>query len=437
MKDLLLIFPPPGGGNYINIFPPMGILYLASFLEKEGFSVDVVDCAADSFSARQAAGYRTVGVSLNISNVESGTALLNEIHRLYPAVELVAGGPLPTVSPEVFFPLPLKAIFVSEAEESLLAYLRYPGGADNKGYYFRDASGWWRFNGRRPYIKDLDKLPFPALNKLNIGKYYTPVRRSTPVSALISSRGCPFECGFCCHVLGEEYRARSAENVVDEIEWQVKELGANEIALYDDNFTLDRQRVMEICLLLLHRRVKVSLQLTNGVRADTLDEELLRTMKSAGVWMIALAPESGSGATLARIHKGFSAREVEKGLSLCRRLGINTWVFFILGFPWEKEEDFAATVKAACSTDADIVHFSRFVPLPGTPLYALSCPVIPSQGMRDADLFSASGRSALTARAYRSVYLRRPLRLLRLLRICPFLDIFGLILHAFRTRNVF
>ncbi len=437
MKDILLIFPSPGKGDYINILPPMGILYLASFLEKEGFSVDVADCAAVPFSARQAAGYRTVGVSLNISNVESGTALLNEIHRLYPETALIAGGPLPTVSPEAFFSLPLQAIFVSEAEESLSAYLRRPGGGDNKGYYFRDGPGRWRFNGMRPYIKDLDRLPFPALDKLDIGKYYTPVRRSAPVSALISSRGCPFECGFCCHVLGHEYRARSAENVAGEIEWQVKELGVREIALYDDNFTLDRQRVMDICALLLRRRVKVYLQLTNGVRADTLDEELLRTMKSAGVWMIALAPESGSGNTLARIKKGFSAREVERGLSLCRRLGIKTWVFFILGFPWEKDDDFSATVKAACSADADIVHFSRFVPLPGTPLYDRKCPAIPAQGMRDRDLFSAAGRGALTARAYRTVYLRHPLRLLRLLRICPFTDIFRLIMYALRTRNVF
>lgn len=439
MKDLLLLFPSSGRNSYINTFPPLGILSLASFLREKGFSVDVADCSAEPFSARQAGEYRTVGTSINISNVENGAVLLREINRLYPRVNLIAGGPLPTISPKSFFSLPLKAIFISEAEESLLQYLRSPSGSGNKGYYFPDGEGSWSFNGMHPYINVLDSLPFPALNELNIGRYYTPVRKFAPVSALISSRGCPFECGFCCHVLGDKYRARSAVNVVEEMEWQVKELGVREIAIYDDNFTLDRQRVSDICALISRRRLKVSLQLTNGVRADTLDEELLNEMKLAGFWMIALAPESGNSETLDRIKKGFDVPAVEKCLALCRKSGINTWVFFMVGFPWENEEQFRRTIESASGMDADIVHFSNFVPLPGTPLYDLAVDEKPAEGIRNGDFFSArkGERNSLTAQAYRAVYLGNPLRLLRLLRVCRFTDILRLIRFAFKTGNIF
>ncbi len=439
MKDLLLVFASPRNKkNYINTLPPAGILYLSSYLESRGYSVDVIDCNVSGFSIEQSQGYRITGFSINIANIENSMDLIRKINTRYPRSEIIAGGPLPSTCPAVFFDLPLKAIFISESEESLDKYMRYPESQSNKGYYYRVSGGDWHFNGRYEFISNLDKLPFPALDKIDLLRYYTPVKRSHPVSVLISSRGCPFKCTFCCKTMGDKFRARSAENVVAEIDWQVNRLGVKEIAIYDDNFTLDVRRAEEICELIREKGINVKLQLTNGVRADSLDRKLIEKMKRAGFWMVALAPESGNGETLDRIKKGFDLDKVRQCLSWCRDAGIRTWAFFIVGFPWEDRKMFKNTVSFAASIDADMVHFTNCVPLPGTELYEQ---VYRNSGIwpdSDCGFFCASGKAdaGLTAEAYRRVFFNNPIKILRLLRIFSIRDLIRLMWYAFRSGNV-
>jgi radical SAM superfamily enzyme YgiQ (UPF0313 family) len=439
MKDLLLVLAGPKNKNwYINSLPPAGILYLAAYLEKNGCSVDVVDCNVSEFPFEKAGGYRVISFSVNIANIENSASLIRKVRAANPRTKIIAGGPLPTVSPETFFSLPLDAIFISESERSLCAYMSDPENEGNKGYYSSDPAGNWRFNGPAGYISDLDELPFPALDKINMRDYYTPVKKASPVSVLISSRGCPFKCSFCCKTMGNEYRARSAENVADEIEWQVKKLGVREIAVYDDNFTLDERRVERICALIRKRNIKVSLQLTNGVRADRLNFGLLKEMKAAGFWMVAFAPESANALTLEKINKGFELDAVKKCLSWCRKLGIRTWAFFIVGFPWEDGGMFRKTVEFASAIDADIVHFTNCVPLPGTELYRHVYGKEAAWPCEDTGFFCESrfAEKGLTARAYRSLFFRNPARIFRLLRVFSPVDLAKTAFYALRSGNI-
>lgn len=439
MKDLLLVFAnPKNKRNYINTLPPAGILYLAAYLEKHAYSVDIIDCNVSGFSFNKSKDYRVIGFSINIANVENSIDLIKRINKINPQIELIVGGPLPSVSPEIFFRLPLKAVFISESEKSLSEYLRHPDNKNNKGYYFKDAGNNWRFNGPNPHILDLDELPFPALNKIDLRKYYTPVKKSQPVSVLISSRGCPFNCTFCCKIMGSEYRMRSAANVVSEIEWQVNELGVKEIAIYDDNFTLDSQRVEDICDLIHKKNIIVNLQLTNGVRADSLNRKLLKKMKLAGFWMIAFAPESGNIQTLEKIKKGFDLDRVKQCLSWCREFKIKTWAFFIVGFPWEDYAMFKKTVEFSATIDADIVHFTNCVPLPGTELYNQTYGKEKTWTIKDSNFFCGNwpAKNGFTAQAYRELYLKNPGRMLRLFRIFSIQDLIRIIWYTFKSGNI-
>ena len=447
-KILLITSSPHRQGDYINHLPPLGILYLAAYLQQNGFFVDVVDENVSRLDIAALGNYRLIGFSINVANIENSMNLVYRIHSLYPHIPLVIGGPLPTTLPEFFFAWPLEAIFISEAEESLLGYLAGGDSAQALGYYFKNPStGAWTFKGPAPYIKELDRLPFPALEKVTLERYYTPVKRKVPVSSLISSRGCPFTCTFCSKTLGNKLRARSAENVVKEIEWQTKVLGVREIAIYDDNFTLDAKRAEEICDLLIEKDIKVSLQLTNGVRADTMRRELIFKMKKAGFWMIAFAPESGSEVTLKRLKKGLELKQVEDCVAWCREAGIKSWVFFMVGFPWEDHRMLGQTIRVAKRIRSEITHFSNFTCLPGSELYQEACGRADGWRAQDVNLFSNRGRlgssrerlpdKRITAKGYAAVYLADPLRMINLFSVLSLKDLFAVIWYAARSRNIF
>lgn len=449
MENILLVFASPKNKkNYINRLPPLGILSLAAYLEERGISVDIIDCNVERFMTFRARDYDLVGFSINIANIENSVALIKTVSKMYPKIPLVVGGPLPTISPERFFSLPVKAIFISEAENSFLEYLRNPESEENKGYYFKNKNNKWCFNGVYPYIENLDTFPFPALEKINIYKYYTPVKRSFPVSILISSRGCPFSCTFCCKTLGDKFRARSPENVVDEIGWQVEKLGAKEILIYDDNFTLDKDRANEVFDLIIERNIKVNFQLTNGVRADSLNFELLKKMKKAGVWMLALAPESGNHATLRKIAKGFDLEQVERVIGWCRSLDIKIWAFFMIGFPWEDAEMVKQTIDYAVKIKTDLTQFSITFPFPKTELYDQAFhEKDKSLTLQDISLFhlktdflvsNLSQREIrrLLIKAYLSVYFRLS-KILNLISLFSAKDLFRIAWYTVKTVSIF
>jgi len=434
-KILLITASPRRRGDYINHLPPLGILYLAAYLEQNGFFVDVVDENITELDIASAGNYRLIGLSINVANIENSISLVHRIHNLYPRLPLVIGGPLPTTLPEFFFSWPVEAIFISEAEESFLGYLTRKDPAQARGYYLKDPSGGaWNFRGPAPYMEELDRLPFPALQKVPLDRYYTPVKRRVPVASLISSRGCPFSCTFCSKTLGSKFRARSAENVVREIEWQAKVLGVREIAIYDDNFTLDAKRTEAICDLLIEKNIKVSLQLTNGVRADTMHRRLIFKMKDAGFWMIAFAPESGSEITLKRLKKALDLKRVEECVIWCREAGIKTWAFFMVGFPWEDRRMLRQTIGVARRIRSEITHFSNFTLLPGSELYQKACQGRQGWKLQDVNLFSS--RRRIAARSYAAVYLTDPLKVVNLFSVLSLKDLFAIIWYAVRNRNL-
>jgi len=188
--------------------------------------------------------------------------------------------------------------------------------------------------GKRPVIDDLDTLPFPARHLLPMEVYAKAVKQNPlrgeitkPYTIIITSRGCPYNCVFCssCVVWGKKWRPRSAKNVVEEVEQVVNNFGIKQIDFSDDNMTLDKQRMMKICDLIVERKIKVEWFTPNGIRADSLDEELLRKMKKAGCKKIRIAPESGVQRIVNEVvKKNQDLKAVEKAVTLSKKVGIKS-----------------------------------------------------------------------------------------------------------------
>ena len=234
----------------------------------------------------------------------------------------------------------------------------------------------------RPAIQDLDSLPFPARHLLPMEEYFAAIKENPlrgeirkPWTTMITSRGCPHECVFCSiHiVMGKTWRGRSPENVVDEIEQLVQTYHIEQIDFVDDNMTLDKKRMENICDLIVKRGLDIEWYTPNGVRADGLDENLLTKMKASGCKKIRIAPESGVQRVVDKIvKKNLDLKKVENAVILSRKVGIKVGCFFIIGLIGETKEDIEATIKYAYKLrrlGADSFYFSYAAPLYGTELY--------------------------------------------------------------------
>jgi len=254
----------------------------------------------------------------------------------------------------------------------------------------------------RPLIQDLDSLPFPARHLLPMATYFAAVKENPlrgeickPWTAMITSRGCPHKCIFCSNhiVMGRKWRARSPENVVDEIEQVVNTYHVKQLDFEDDNLTLDKKRMETICDLIVERGIDIEWYTPNGVRADGLDENLLTKMAESGCKKIRIAPESGVQRVVDQIiKKNLDLKKVENAVVSARKVGIGVGCFFILGLIGETKEDMKATIRYSYKLrqlGADRFYFSYATPLYGTELY--------EQAKRGGFLKAGFGEEALAA----------------------------------------
>ncbi|TKJ28068.1 MAG: B12-binding domain-containing radical SAM protein [Chloroflexi bacterium B3_Chlor] len=238
-----------------------------------------------------------------------------------------------------------------------------------KGLSYREGEEV-RVNPVRPLIQDLDSLPFPARHIVRHDGYRAAIYSGDCPTAMVSSRGCPHHCIYCLWpetLYGHKFRARSAANVVDEMEHVVRDYGVDEIYFDDDCLTLNKNRVLEMCRLLLKRGVDVKWIVQS--RVDTVDREVLTAMKEAGCHYILFGVESGSPKMLEIMKKRISLDRGRQAFKDCRELGIRTQAFFLFGVPGETQETVEETIEFAKEIDADSTQFAIVIPHPGTELY--------------------------------------------------------------------
>ena len=379
---ILLVKPGIALGDHIQ--PPLGIAYLASRLrEKNDVAVldfGMMDRRDDLFTAElQKFAPDVVGFQCYSPEIGEVKRLSVMARAVLPKAVILAGGPHPTLCPEeTMAKLSPETDYLlrGETEESFPLFLEKLGGrcAPEKvpGLVWRE-NGALRVNEMLP-IQDINALPLPSWDLIN-PQNYPPAQHGAffnkfPIAPIVTTRGCPFACGFCTAPIlsGKKMRKRGADSVIAEIEMLYHKFGIREIHIVDDNFTLDKEHAVSILKRIIESKLPISLAFPNGVRIGTLDSELLDLMKQAGTYLISVGIESGSDKTLKRMEKQLSVALIREKVALIREKGIDLAAFFILGFPDETVEDMRETIKFSLELPLLRANFFTFLPLPMTPV---------------------------------------------------------------------
>jgi anaerobic magnesium-protoporphyrin IX monomethyl ester cyclase len=368
------------GGLQAPDHPPMGLAYVGAVLEKEGHEVKIIDIDADGITEEEFKGMiRTSGFGM-----VGVTALTPSFHK---AVEItrvvkansdawtVLGGIHPTIMPELSLePESVDFIVKGEGEMTVNELVdRLENGkclsdVDGIGY---KVSGRNVINRDRDLIKDLDDLPFPAMHLFKNRSYTYPDALYSPTLPIITSRGCPGSCTYCNtkNIFTKKFRARTAENVVDEFQHLVEDFGVREIHIWDDNFTTLKQRVLEVRDEVKKRGLKIKFAFPNGLRIDFIDEDILRALKDMGTYSIAVGIESGSQKILDVIKKGITIEKIRERFAMIKKVRLESWGFFMIGLPEETPETIMETIRFAIDLDPDIAKFHILKPFPGTEVF--------------------------------------------------------------------
>lgn len=370
---VLLLNPPTDNSYNISIQPPLGILYIGAYLRRDGVKVKILDLNVSKGWKKELLDVLStfkptdVGISSNVSNRFNTFRVADVIKEISRDIDIIVGGPHPTIEPEIYQQPPIDYILPYEAEQAMSDFIKTGKARGRRG----KRRGVTRLlDNKKTEPPVLDTLPFPAYDLIPIDKYYINSFRKRPLVSMVTSRGCPGRCVFCNQeVFGHTWRARSAGNVVAEMEWIERVIGAREVSIEDDNFTVDAQRVYDICALKRSRGNQLSWQLANGVRVDHLTKELLREMKAAGCWKIAIAPEVGDQESFVSIKKGGSLDKFRQVAKWCKELGLVYYGFFLIGFPFQTPEQIKQTIDFALELDPLIMDLSKVVPFKGTALY--------------------------------------------------------------------
>jgi len=396
---VLLIRPPIKIKKYelISVGVPMGLLYIASPLEKNNHSVKIIDLffegwkegpikigddnyftMSDEWIIKKIKEFKPnlIGISLMFtSQAEEGYKIAELVKRIDKKIKIVVGGAHVCVAvEEVLSKKYIDYACVGEGEKTIemLANNVKLNKIPNLGYKKNNKI---KINQRK-FIDRLDSIPFPALDLIDFKNYPSGAALEIvekPVAIIESSRGCPGDCVFCnaYTILGKKWRARSAKNVVDEIEWLVKNYGVREIQFIDDNVSLDKERMIEICKGIVNRKIKIKWTVPNGIGIWSLDREVLIWMKKSGCYKLNFGIESGNSQTLKFIgkFKQLSNKKAEEVIKIANELGIWTHGFCVFGFYDESLEQIIDTLNWTIKLDLDSAGFSIVTPYIGSKLY--------------------------------------------------------------------
>jgi len=238
------------------------------------------------------------------------------------------------------------------------------------GITFRDNAEITR-NSDAPFIENLDSLPFPARHLLDNRLYLTPDTQE-PIAFVTTSRGCPGKCIFCAAglVSGSKLRMRSVASVISEIEECVAKYYIKNFFFSADTFTWQKNWVLDFCNEILSRGIKIRWGANS--RVDTLNEEMALWMKKAGCYVIGFGAESASQHILDKIKKDITPAQIENAVAICKKHDIESYLHFIIGFPWETRETVNETIKFIKKTHASFIEVNIAYPLPGTEFFTIA-----------------------------------------------------------------
>jgi len=402
----VLLVNPPTGTRYPQ--PPLGLLSIAGALEAHKHRVAIVDGNIEELWMGLVRGKAkvadVVGVTVNSLGYRQAVGVIEMLKSVRPDVPVIVGGPHASALPvETWEGTGCDCVVEGEGEAAMVEML---GGKPLPVGVV----------GRGPRL-EMDRLPMPAYYLVDHRRYrpHAPHGRRRPFMPLVTSRGCPYRCAFCSKsVFGSSYRFQSPARTLEELRFLKQMYRIREVAFYDDTFTLNRNRVMELCELL--ERSGLDIEWSCETRVDLVDPELLGAMRAGGGRSIAYGIESVNWDTLKHINKETAVDQAIQAVRRTKQAGIDVVGYFMFVPERETLEDMQRTVDLAISLAPDYVQFAVLTPLPGSALYA-------GDGWLSHNRESYSGLTGQggdgVGWAYRKFYLRpryllsRGLRLLR------------------------
>lgn len=360
--------------------PMLGLAYIAASLRDQGHLVKVFDyeVTRSAMSAVEADirefSPHLVGMTAYITNMKRCARVAEIAKSIDKNIVTVFGGPQVTIFPEEAFHSPfVDMIVLSEGEIVIRNVMNNLGSEEGlravKGIWFRSASGEIVRNEREGLVENLDLFPKPALDLYDLSLYYPPVYiRGKKVAHLLTSRGCPFQCTFCETKLtfGRSFRYHSTQRVISDLEDLIGR-GYRSFQFYDDIFTANKKRVIELCEHIISR--KWDIEWMCFTRTNVVSEDLLSLMKQAGCYLITFGGESGDDDLLKLIKKDLTVAKNFEGIRLAREAGILTMSSFMLGLPTETRQQTLKTIQFSIDSGLDYAVFPITEPYPGTELW--------------------------------------------------------------------
>lgn len=431
----LLIFPRQYQMGYMKLkrdytarrYPPLGLLYISSALKSIGYEVDFLDetvrpVSMDVFKNNN---YSFIGFYTDATTKESVAAFIAKIREV-SEIPIIVGGPA-TFLPEVFLRNRNVIVCHGEGEETIKelasALENKASLAGIKGISFKEGSEIIN-TGARALIQDLDTIPFPDRNAINVEDYHDHYNLNSKgiFSTIVSSRGCPMGCAYCSssNFWGRKVRFRSVGNVMQEIVHIKQEYNVRYMDFVDDMINMNEAWLNELCDRMIRERLNMNWSC--NMFPTSMSVELLRKMRRSGANTIKLGVQSASPEILARIHRG--ANSVENARQLihnARRLGFIIFLDFIFGLPGETEDTMAQSIDFSVKTNPHIVKFYELDLLEGSELYEKRHEKAALVARTRIEEFCKAGWKKFYLRPSKFfdfflMYMRNPLKLLRIFK---------------------
>ena len=359
----LLVIPP---------LPPTDLMYLASIAESCEFEAIIRDYSQGGDFEADLKEFQPNYLVANIATptFQSDMMAVKLAKEIVPSIcTIVKGAPFLTYNTNTIYENPfIDYVIMGEAELTLKDILDGVPNCDILGICYRENFQPVK-NDKRPFIEDLDILPFPARHLVDNSIYKRP--DNGKVQAVIKvARGCPFHCFFCLAtpVSGAKVRTRSPENIVAELKECVEKYNIKNFLFWSDIFNFNREWTLELCQKIIESGLKITW--SSNTRADTMDDEMAKMMYKSGCRLVSIGVESGSQKMLDNIGKKITLDDIRNTVKILKKNKIKIYNYFVIGLPWETEETVEETIKFAIELDSNFISFYTATPLPGTKYFA-------------------------------------------------------------------
>jgi anaerobic magnesium-protoporphyrin IX monomethyl ester cyclase len=383
MTDLLLthgyfLYEDPKEMQILKPYVPLGLLYICSHLRAKGFAVEVFD---STFSTMEQLKKHLQTEKPSVLGVYANLMTRKKVIEILQTARLagwttVVGGPEPGAYVREYLDAGAEVVVLGEGEATMEELLHaFHSGSDSAihnvaGIAFLDDAGQLHQTGSRPQISDIDALPWPARDAVDIRRYVDTWRSAHGMGSLsfITARGCPYHCRWCSHqVFGKTHRRRKPAGVVDEVEWLLENYHPDMVWIADDVFTIHHGWLRAYAAEMRRRSLHIPFECIT--RADRLNAESADLLAELGCFRVWIGSESGSQKILDAMQRGVTVAQVQSAIQLCKSRSIQTGMFLMWGYEGEELEDIEATISHVKTSDPDIFFTTVAYPIKGTPYY--------------------------------------------------------------------